>query len=266
MKLHGIEITHPDKVIFPKLDATKRDMAQYYDKVAEKMLPYLKDRPLTLHRFPDGIDADGFYQKKAADYFPDFIQTIKVKTEDGHINQAMCNNKKSLLYLVNQGTIGFHIWLSKKDKLYKPDKVVFDLDPPKNSFAKVKEAAKKTHEFLKEKDKKAQLMTTGKNGFHVWYTMRRTKTYDELRPQLKEWAIELEEKHPDLFTTAVRKEKRDGKVFIDYLRNSYAQTSVCPYSLRPTENAGAATPLPWNKLDAIEKANQYHLKNIEAIL
>ena len=263
MKRYGIEITHPDKVIFPEINATKLDMINYYEKVSKQMLPYLKNRPLTLHRFPDGIHTDGFYQKKAAEYFPDFVQRVKIETEDGHITQVICNTKKSLLYLANQGTVGFHIWLSKKDKLYKPDKVVFDLDPAENSFKKVKEAAKKTKEFLERNEKDPQLMTSGKSGFHVWYTVRRTKTFDNLRPQIKELAEVLENEHPDLFTTAVRKDKREGKVFIDYLRNAYAQTSVCPYSLRPTENAGVATPIAWNELSSIKKANQYHLGNID---
>lgn len=262
MKISGIEISHPDKVLFPDKGYTKADMVKYYESVSEKMLPYLKDRPLTLHRFPDGISKDGFYQKNASDYFPDFIKTVKIKTEEGTNTQVYCNSNKSLIYLANQGTIGFHIWLAKKDKLHKPDKVVFDLDPPENGFEKVKEAAKIVSEFLKDKGIKPQLMTTGQSGFHVWYTLRRTKTFDDLRPELKEWADDLESRHPDLLTTSVRKRGRKGKVFVDYLRNAYGQTSVCPYSLRPNENGGVAMPLNWKDLKGIKKADQYSLSNI----
>lgn len=262
MEIAGIEISHPEKLIFPQAKITKLQMVEYYESVAEEMLPFLKNRPLTLHRFPDGIDKDGFYQKKAADYFPKFIKTIKVKTEEGHNTQIICNSKKSLIYLANQGTLGFHIWLSKKDKLYKPDKVVFDLDPSKNDFEKVKKAAKFTGDFLRRKNKEPQLMTSGKSGFHIYYSIRRTKTFDELRPELKELAEELAAQHTEVFTTSVRKNKREGKVFIDYLRNAYAQTSVCPYSLRPTKTAGVAMPIEWGELKNIKAANQYNIKNV----
>lgn len=260
MKIAGIEITHLEKLIFPDAKITKLQMVKHYQKVSKVMLPYLKDRPLTLHRFPDGIDDSGFYQKNAADYFPDFIKTVKVKTEEGENTQILCNSEKALIYLANQGTVGFHIWLSKKDKLYKPDKVVFDLDPPKDSFDKVKKAAKIVGDFLKEKGFDPNLMTTGQNGFHVWYKIQRRKTFDELRPKLKDLVQELEDQNPDLFTTAVRKNKREGKIFLDYLRNAYAQTSVCPYSLRPNKVAGIAMPIDWDDLKNIKGADQYRLE------
>lgn len=262
MKIAGLTISNPEKVLFPGAKITKLDIIRHYEDVADKMLPFLKDRPLTLHRFPDGINGDGFYQKNAADYFPKFIKRITVKTEEGENTQIICNTMKSLIYLANQGTISFHIWLSKIDKIEKPDKVVFDLDPSKDSFIKLKEAAEITRRFLQKKGKNPALMTTGQNGLHVWYTMRRTKTYDELRPELKEWAVELESENPDLFTTAVRKNKREGKIFIDYLRNAYAQTSVCPYSLRPNKSAGIAMPIEWKDLKNITRADQFSLKSL----
>lgn len=261
MKIADVEISHPEKLIFPKAKITKLQMVEYYDKIAEEMLPYLKNRPLTLQRFPDGIEKIGFYQKSISDYFPDYIQTIKIKTEDGENTQIICNSRKTLIYLANQGTVSFHTWLSSKDKLDKPDKVVFDLDPPENSFDRVKEGAKITGNFLRKKGIEPNLMTTGQNGLHIWYKIRRTKTFDELKPILKEMAQELEKQHPNLFTTELRKNKRDNKIFIDYLRNEYAQTSVCPYSLRPNEDAGIATPIEWNDLKNLKSAHQFNLKN-----
>jgi len=260
MKIADVEISHPEKLIFPKAKITKLQMVEYYDKVAEDMLPYLKNRPLTLQRFPDGIEKSGFYQKSISDYFPDYIETIKIKTEDGENTQIICNSKKTLIYLANQGTVSFHIWLSSKDKLDKPDKVVFDLDPPANSFDRVKEGAKITGDFLRKKGIEPNLITTGQNGLHIWYKIRRTKTFDELKPILKKMAQELEKQHPDLFTTELRKNKRDNKIFIDYFRNEYAQTSVCPYSLRPNEDAGIATPIEWSELKNLKSAHQYNLK------
>jgi len=262
MKIAEIEISNPDKLIFTDRKITKLDMVQYYEKITDKILPYLKDRPLTLQRFPDGIDKDGFYQKNASDYFPDFIDTVSVETEEGTNTQIICNSKKSLIYLANQGTVTFHVWLAKKDKLHNPDKVIFDLDPPKDAFDEVKEATQKIGDFLRERGKEPQLMTTGKSGFHVWYSVKRVKSFDDRREEIKELAHKMEEKHPGLLTTATRKNKREGKVFVDYLRNAYGQTSVCPYSLRPVESCGIATPLKWDELSKIEKPDQYTLENI----
>lgn len=261
MKIAGVEISNRDKIIFPKGKITKLEMVQYYEKVAHQMLPYMKNRPLTLHRFPNGIKGDGFYQKSASDYFPDFIKTVQIKTEDGSNTQILCNSKKSLIYLANQGTIAFHIWLSKKDMLYKPDKVVFDLDPSSNSFEQLKEAANIVGDYFRKKARDPQVMTTGQRGLHVSFSIRRTKTYDELKETVKEHAIALEKKHPKLFTTAIRKNQREGKIFLDYLRNSYAQTSVCPFSLRPNEKAGIAMPLDWKDLEKVKSADSFNLSN-----
>lgn len=262
MKIEEIDISNPDKLIFPKQNLTKLDMITYYDKIADRMLPFLKDRPLTLQRFPDGIDKDGFYQKNAADYFPDFIERVSIETEDGINTQVICNTKKTLIYLANQGTITFHIWLAQKDKLNTPDKVVFDLDPPKDAFKKLKKATQKIGEFLSGEGKDPQLMTTGKSGFHIWYYERRDKGFNKRREDVKDLAKTLGEHYPDLLTTAVRKDKRENNIFVDYLRNAYGQTSVCPYSLRPLDSAGVATPIEWDELPKIEQADQYTYKNL----
>ncbi|SDG68077.1 non-homologous end-joining DNA ligase [Psychroflexus sediminis] len=262
MKIEEIDISHPDKPIFPDSEINKLDLVRYYEKIADKMLPYLKDRPLTLQRFPDGIDSDGFYQKNSADYFPDFIESISIETKEGRNTQVICNDKKTLIYLANQGVITFHIWLSKKEDLHTPDKVIFDLDPPKDAFEKVKEATQKIGDFLQKEGKNPHVMTTGKSGFHVWYDIRRTKDFDERREEAKSLAKNMKEKHPEILTTATRKDNRDNKVFIDYLRNAYGQTSVCPYSLRPIPSAGVATPLDWEELSKIEKPDQYSFSNI----
>jgi len=261
MEIARVEISNPDKILFPKEGITKLQMVQYYEKVAEKMLPYLKDRPLTLHRFPSGIKDDGFYQKNAGDHFPTFIKWIQIKTEDGSNTQVLCNDKKSLIYLANQGTLSVHIRLSKKDKLNKPDNIVFDLDPSKNDFKKDQEAASIIGTYLRKKIIEPNLMTTGQNGLHVWYRVRRTKDFDQVREEVKLMAQELEKQHPELLTTAVRKNKRNDKIFVDYLRNAYGQTSVCPYSLRPNEVAGIAMPISWKELEKIDSSDQFRLSS-----
>ncbi len=262
MEIAQVEITHPDKVIFPKKNITKGDMAEYYDKIADQMLPYLKDRPLTLHRFPNGIEEAGFYQKNISDYFPDYIKTVEIDTEEGTNTQIICNDKRTLLYLANQGTVEFHIWLSKKDKIRQPDKVIFDLDPPENGFEKVREAAKVVRNYLRKQKKEPQLMTTGQKGLHLYYSIRRGKDFDEIKKEARKVAEEVTRLRPDLLTTKIRKDQREGKIFVDYLRNAYAQTAVCPFSLRANEEAGVATPLEWEELSKLESASFYTIENI----
>lgn len=262
MQIAGVEISHPEKVLFPKKKITKGDMVKYYEKIAPLMLPFLKDRPLTLHRFPGGIHESGFYQKNASDYFPDFIRTVEVETEEGTNTQILCNDTKSLVYLANQGTVVFHIWLSRKDKMRQPDKVVFDLDPSGDNFEMIKEGATVLREFLQSKQIEPSLMTSGKSGLHLFYTIRRGKDFEEVKEETRLLAEEVVELRPDLFTTKIRKNQREGKIFVDYLRNAYAQTAVCPYSVRATEDAGIATPLEWDELSRIKSASQYNLTNI----
>jgi bifunctional non-homologous end joining protein LigD len=262
MTVAGVEISNYEKIIFPKKKISKGDMVTYYEKIAPLMLPYLKDRPLTLHRFPNGIDNNGFYQKSISDYFPDFIKTVEIETEEGSNTQILCNDTKTLVYLANQGTVAFHIWLSKKDKLRQPDKVIFDLDPSDDDFEKIKKGAKALREILKEKDIDPSLMTSGKSGLHLYYKIRRGKDFDQVKANAREIAEEAEQRHPELFTTEIRKEKRGSKIFVDYLRNAYAQTAVCPYSLRATEDAGVATPIEWRELSKIKSAAEYTIDNI----
>ena len=262
MEVAGVEISNPNKVLFPKKKITKIDMVQYYERISPLMLPFLKNRPLTLHRFPNGINESGFYQKNASDYFPEFIKTVEVETEEGINTQILCNDKRSLVYLANQGTIAFHIWLSTNDKLRQPNKVVFDLDPSEDNFEKIKEGALILRKLLKKKEIDPSLMTSGKSGLHLNYKIRRGKEFEEIKEITRNIAEEAEKQEPDIFTTQIRKDKRNGKIFVDFLRNAYAQTAVCPYSLRATEEAGIATPLEWKELNRIESASDYNINNI----
>ena len=262
MEFANVEITHPDKIIFPEKKITKGQMAEYYHRISNYMLPFLKDRPLTLQRFPSGIEETGFYQKNVSDYFPDFIKTVEIETEEGKNTQIICNDKQSLIYLVNQGTIAFHIWSSRKDKIREPDKVIFDLDPSEEDFGKIREAAKVVRNYLRKQKKEPELMTTGQNGLHLYYSTRRGKDFDEIKKEARKVAEEVTKLRPDLLTTKIRKDQRQGKIFVDYLRNAYAQTAVCPFSLRANEEAGIATPLQWEELSNLESASFYTIDNI----
>lgn len=262
MEIEGVAISHPDKIIFPDKQVSKGDMVRYYQRIADHMLPYLHDRPLTLERFPDGIGESGFVQKKAADYYPKFISTLTVETDKGKQEQILCNDKKSLIYLANQGTVSFHTWLSRRDKLNQPDQVIYDLDPSEQDFGKLKEAARIVKAPLEEAGHRPELMSSGKSGFHIIYRIRRGKDFDSLREEARSLAEQLAKAHPDLLTTEVSKDKRKGRIFVDYLRNAYGQTSICPFSLRATERAGVATPLEWSALSKLDRPDAYGIENI----
>jgi len=260
---HKIEINNADKELFPEDGITKGEVVDYYGRIAETMLPYMKDRPLALQRFPDGIDEEGFYQKEAADYFPDFIETARVVLEDGSKqNEIVCNNATTLVYLANLAVITPHLWQSSTEAIRMPDKIVFDLDPSDDDFAVVKEGARDLRKALEDMGLTCFVMTTGSRGLHVACPIKPEHEYESVKSFTKAVAQNLEAEDPK-FTTKVRKEKRRGRVFIDYLRNEYAQTSVAPYALRAKPGAPVAAPLDWDELsDSKLDAQSYTMENI----
>lgn len=260
-----VEIKNQNKPFFPRQDVTKGDLIDYYGKIADYMLPYLKNRPLTLSRFPDGIDEEGFYQKEVPDYFPEWIKTTEVeKREGGSIRQVVCNDKPTLVYLVNQGTTSFHPWLSTTSGLNKPDRLVFDLDPPQGNFDLVIKGAKTLRRCLEEElGLSAFVLATGSEGMHVITPIKPDKTFKEVRQFAKKIADFVTRDQPDSFTTEVRKNKRNDRLYIDYMRNAYGQTSIAPYSIRALEGAPVATPLEWDELNKNDlSSDSYHIKNI----
>lgn len=258
----GIEISHPDKELFPSRKIDKEAVADYYADMSEQMLPFLKNRPVSLRRFPDGVNQDGFFQKKAADYFPGFVERVEVETNDGVQQQIMVNNRETLIYLANQGTISFHPWLSKEQALKCPDRFLIDLDPDEENFNRLKKAARLIRKFFQKKERSLKIMTTGSRGLHLWSPLKKSWNFDELRKAVKQWCQEIQAQYPERFTVALPRKERRGRIFLDYLRNSYAQTSICPFSLRANEDAGVATPIAWSELNKISSARHYHFKNI----
>lgn len=261
---HRIEISNPDKLMFPDTGITKSDLVKYYQKISGYMLPYLKGRPLTLHRYPDGIEGKDFYQKDEPDYFPDWIATIEVKLKSGGIRHMVdCSKEETLIYLANQAMITPHIWLSRKDGLSKPDKLAFDLDPADDNFEVVQQAAGDLKEILDTLGLPSFIMTTGSEGMHVLVPLDGKSKYDHTRDFAKSIADYLANNNPELYTTELRIEKRNNRLFLDYLRNAYGQTMIAPYSLRARQGAPVATPLNWN--EALEKdmnSRKYHYGNI----
>jgi bifunctional non-homologous end joining protein LigD len=257
-----VQITNKDKILFPKSKITKEEFIDYYRKISDKIIPLIKDRPITLQRFPEGIEGQIFFQKKALDYYPKWLKTVIIKKQNAtSIKMPLIYDLDSLLYMANQVGV-IHIWLSRKDKLNIPDRLIFDLDPPEGNFSKVVEAAKDLKKLLDLLELPTFLMTTGSKGAHVIVPIKREKPFDEVRDFAKKIALILINRYPDKYTIEIRKEKRQGKVFIDYLRNAFAQTQVAPYSIRPIENAPIATPISWDELSTDINSQSFNIRNI----
>lgn len=261
---HSFEISNLDKIIFPDDDITKEQLIGYYMKVASTMLPHVKDRPLTLSRYPNGITHEGFVQQEASGYFPDWIKTVKLnKRGGGTIEHIVCDDAATLVYLANQGVVTFHTWLSTTDKPECPDRMIFDLDPPDDSFELARLAAQTFQAVFTELKMASFIMTTGSRGLHVAVPLDRTNDFEEVRVKAREIASLVADRHPDKLTSEIRKEKRGGRLFIDIARNSFGQTAVAPYSLRAKPGAPVATPLSWNEISNRSLNSQkYTLSNI----
>jgi bifunctional non-homologous end joining protein LigD len=245
----SVEITSPDKLLFPDDGITKAGLASYYERVAEWMLPHVRGRPVSMQRFPDGIARKGFFHKDAPDHFPDWIRRVEVPKSGGTITHVYVTGADTLVYLVGQNTITPHVWLSRADRIAQPDRIVFDLDPPPGrEFGSVRRAARATGELLQELGLAPFAQVTGSKGIHVWAPLRRRAHYEDVRELARRAAQVLAERHPDELTTEFRKNKRDGRILVDVARNGYAQTVVPPYAVRPRPGAPVAVPIEWDEL------------------
>jgi bifunctional non-homologous end joining protein LigD len=258
---YTVTITHPDKLLFPHI--TKGDLIDYYQTVAPGMIPYLKDRPLMMERFPDGIYGESFYQKDASSYFPSWIQQALVPKEGGYNNYVVCQNKATLVYLANQACITLHVWLSKIDKLHYPDQLIFDLDPGTHDFKQVTRVALMLKELLEYMGLHPFVMTTGAHGAHVRVPLDRSLEFEEVKSFASQCAQLMVKKDPENITLEIRKEKRQHRLFIDILRNQFGATAVAPYGVRPYETAPVATPLFWHELtDTKLTSRTYTITNL----
>lgn len=262
---HRIKLTNQNKIYFPKDKISKGDVVDYYQSVAEYILPHLKNRPLSLNRFPSGIDHSGFYQKDAGDSFPDWIKTTKVYSEstNKYIGYAICNDKATLAYLNNLGCIDFNPWNSSLPDLEHPDYLVLDLDPSKkNTFDHVIETAQQVKEVLDLIKIKGYCKTSGSTGIHIYIPMGGSYDYD----QVKDFALILmQQVHEKLLkiTTLERSlQKRDDKkIYLDYLQNRQGQTLASVYSLRPKEGGAVSMPLEWDELKKGLKPTDFNIEN-----
>jgi bifunctional non-homologous end joining protein LigD len=263
---HKIKITNPDKMLFP--DVSKGQVIDYYEFIAPYMVPHTRNRPISMQRFPDGINAQGFFHKEAPEYFPDFVELVQVYTNETDTQmQAMINNSATLVYLAQLASFVIHIWTSQAPKLEVPDKIIFDLDPSTDdSWDAVKEGAHDLRAMLKDMGLPSFVMATGSRGLHVVVPLQPEHKFDTVNLFAKAVCTTMERRDKK-FTTELRKDKRKGRIFLDWLRNQYAQTGVAPYSLRPKPGATIAAPLDWEELkDLALHSNSFNVRNIAARL
>jgi len=263
-------LSHPEKVLFPADGITKADLAAYHERVAPAMLAHVRDRPLNLWRWNSGIDGERVVQQEIPRGAPDWVRRVEVpRRRGGSVCHAIAGDAATLVWLANQNCITPHVWTSRADRLDRPDRMIYDLDPPDEGadFGHIREAALAMGELLRELGREPYAMTSGSRGIHVVAPLRRTAPHDEVRERAREIAEELAARHPKRLTTAWRKARREGRILIDTARNTYAQTTVAPYAVRARPGAPVATPLRWDELeDPRLRADSFTLATVPARL
>ncbi len=247
---HEIKFTNLDKIYWPKEKITKRDMINYYYQLAPLMLPYMKDRPQSLNRYPDGINGESFYQKNVAGKVPDWItkHAYENTTREGQKTFYVCTNEASLLYIANLGCIEMNPWHSRIESPDNPDWCVIDLDPDTNSFEEVIDAARVIKNILSSFNIPSFPKTSGSTGIHIYIPLGAQYTYDQSK-QLAELIVTFAHDEMRSFTSLERNPaKRKGKIYLDFLQNRAIQTIAAPYSLRPKPGATASAPLHWDEI------------------
>lgn len=255
----GIEISSPEKLLYTKPKITKKEVIEYYESVAKRMLPFLKNRIISTVRCPEGIDGDSFFKKHFENEREGFNK-IEVKNKDKELEEYYyITNEKGLISEAQMNSIEFHTWGSSVTDLEHPDIMVFDLDPDENlSLEKLRDGVKDLKSILDELKLKSYLKTSGGKGYHVVVPIKNV-TWKEFRSIAKNIAELMEAKWPDKYTSNIRKENRKGKIFMDWVRNTKGQTSIAPYSLRARKGAPVSFPISWNELDQI-KPNEITLR------
>jgi bifunctional non-homologous end joining protein LigD len=246
-----VELSNTGKVLFPDDNVTKGDLVAHYQRVAGLMLPFLRDRPISMTRYPDGITTVGIVQKNVPRYFPDWVTRAWVRKEGGSLQQVICDKPATLVYLANQACIEVHAFLSTLSRIGNPDQLIFDLDPPgADRFGDVRTIALLLRQLLEDELGLATFVkTTGGKGLHVHVPLNASADFDTAREFAHGVAALLAARNPGLATVEQRREKRDGLVYLDIMRNAYAQLAVAPYSVRARPGATVATPLSWDELD-----------------
>lgn len=245
----GINLSHPDRVLYPGQGITKRDLAEYYEKIADWVVPHLAGRPLTLIRCPAGREKECFVQRRASGSLPRAVRRVEITGEDGTAAYVVVDSLPGIIALVQIGVLELHTWGARRDRLDRPDRMIFDLDPdPSLAWQRVTEAALEVRDQLAELGLQSFVKTTGGKGLHVVVPLTRRHEWDDVRDFSRAVADSLVMAAPDRYIAQSSKEERTGKIFIDYLRNGWSASAVAAYSTRARPGAPVSVPLGWEEL------------------
>lgn len=262
--LAGIRITSPGKVLFPGQGLTKRDLVEYYMAIADRMLPYLKDRPLSLVRCPQGRSRKCFYQKHDSGGFPPELRRVMITEGSGEAEEYFyIDDIQGIVAGVQMGVLEFHIWGSRVDQLEKPDRIVIDLDPDEGlGFEDVRRAAFDLRDRLHDLGLKTFPMLSGGKGFHLVAPLTRRAEWPEVKAFCRGFAMKLNQDAPERYVAVMSKARRKGRIFVDYLRNERGSTAIAPYSTRSRDNAPVSAPITWDEVAEVSAANVYTVQSM----
>lgn len=258
----NVPLTHLDKVFWPKEGYTKGDLIDYYREMTPCILAYLKDRPEILHRFPNGIESEGFYQKKIDRNFPAWVTTVKIQHEHREVQYFVIDDPSSLLFAINLGCIDLNPFNSSLQSLQKPDYMVIDLDPEHTSFADVIESAQVVHALLASLGIQSYCKTSGGRGLHIYVPLGAKYSYEQVRLFAQLIAQMAHERLPKITSMERSPKKRQKKVYFDYLQNNFGQSLAAPYSVRPRPGALVSTPLDWSEVKPGLDPSDFNIKTV----
>lgn len=263
----GVRITHPDRLIFPKLGITKLDIARYYNSVAGAMLPHLRGRPLTLVFCPTGVGEGCRYLRHSKVWGPKAIRRIKIREKTKIGDYMVVDTVEALVSLAQMNVLEIHTWNSTDKRLEHPDRIVLDLDPGERvTWQAVVSAAKQLRDLLKRLNLRSWIKTTGGRGLHVVVPLQRQHDWSECLEFARAVATIMAEKDPDRHTIDFRKAGREDKILIDYLRNNRTNTSICAFSVRAREGAPVSMPVGWADLKPALNPARFTVATVPAAL
>lgn len=266
--LRGIRISSADRPVFPKAGCSKGDVARHYDRVGERLITLAGRRPLSLYRCPSGITDPCFFQKHDGGGMPRELSRIRIEESDGDKGEYLyATRPESLIAAAQMGSIEFHIWGARTDRLERPDRLVFDLDPDEGlGWEAVRIAAFDMRDALATLGLHSGAIVTGGKGVHVWLALRRSHSWETVKLFAKTFAHVMAAREPERFTAVMSKSKRRGRIFIDWLRNQRGATAIAPYSLRARDGAPVAVPVTWDELKKIESGARFSMGDMAARL
>jgi bifunctional non-homologous end joining protein LigD len=261
----AVTITNAGRVVYPATGHTKGDVVEYYRRAAPRLLPHLARRPLTLRRFPRGVGQPGFFQKNVPKSYPASMQRVEMPKHGGVTVFPCVSEEEHLVFLANQGVIELHVPSVRAPDLVHPDRFIIDLDPPENSVALARKAARILRQELASFGLESVPVATGSKGYHVVVAITPSLASGQLSRAAEELAALVVQRHPTELTTAFRIARREGKVFVDWMRNRVPGTVVAPFSLRARAKPSIALPFEWDELDEI-RPDSFDLTTVDVRL